>query len=156
MTAPRRFINQQYARYNTTTYAYRFNTIPYPLPLQVGVAHFQEVAFVFDNTGGLGYAPNAKPFTNAPQSYYDLAELMSKMWVSFAVEGNPNGHGVEGAPVWPVYVNGEGGKVESGMGGYGKAMVLQANGTGSYVEDDTYRAAGMAALNGMWGSVFGR
>lgn len=47
-TAGRRFINQQYARHNVTSYAYRFDTIPYPLPAQVGVAHFQEVAFVFD------------------------------------------------------------------------------------------------------------
>lgn len=154
MTAGRRFINQQYTRYNTTNYAYRFNTIPYPLTAEVGVAHFQEVAFVFDNTEGLGYADN--PFTDVPQSYYDLANLMSKMWASFIATGDPNGHGVEGAPEWPEYMNGAGGKPVSGMGGYGQDMVLQANGTGSYVEGDTYRAEGIAALNSMWGSVFGR
>lgn len=153
-TAGRRFINQQYARYNVSTYAYRFDTIPYPLPAEVGVAHFQEVAFVFDNTEGLGYAAN--PFTGKPKEYFDLANLMSKMWVSFIATGDPNGHKVEGAPEWPVYMNGDGGKAVTGQGGYGKDMVLHANGTGPFVEDDTYRAAGIAALNSMWGSVFGR
>jgi carboxylesterase type B len=154
MTAGRRLINQQYARYNVTSYAYRFDTIPYPLPAFVGVAHFQEVAFVFDNTEGLGYAEN--PFQGMPQSYLDLAELMSKMWVSFIATGDPNGHGLEGKPEWPVYMNGEGGKIESGQGGYGKDYVFHANDTGPFVEDDTYRATGIAALNSMWGSVFGR
>ena len=151
-TAGRRFINQQYARYNVSTYAYRFDTIPYPLPLEIGVAHFQEVAFVFDNTEGLGYAAN--PFQDKPQSYRDLAALMSKMWVSFIATGDPNGHGVQGAPEWPVYMNGAGGKDVSGQGGYGKDMVLNA--TNVHVEDDVYRAAGIAALNSMWGPVFGR
>lgn len=153
--AGRRLVNQQYARHNVTTYSYRFNTIPNPLPAYIGVAHFQEVAFVFDNTEGLGYADDAKPFENVPQSHFDLAKLMSSMWASFIATGDPNNHGLQ-APVWPVYTNGEGGDPETGMGGYGKNMVLQANGTGSYVEDDVYRAAGIAALNKMWGSVFGR
>ena len=153
-TAGRRFINQQYARHNVSSYAYRFDTIPYPLNSIIGVAHFQEVAFVFDNTEGLGYAEN--PFQGKPQEYFDLAELMSKMWASFIATGDPNGHGIKGAPEWPVYSNGDGGKAASGFGGYGKDMVLHANGTGPFVEDDVYRATGIAALNSMWGSVFGR
>lgn len=153
-TAGRRFINQQYAHYNVTSYAYRFDTIPYPSSAEIGVAHFQEVAFVFDNTEGLGYAEN--PFQGKPQEYFDLAELMSKMWASFIHSGDPNDHGVEGAPEWPEYLNGAGGEAVSGQGGYGKDFVFHANDTGPFVEDDTYRATGIAALNSMWGSVFGR
>jgi carboxylesterase type B len=155
MHAGRRLTNQQYANYNVTTYSYRFNTIPYPLPNYIGVAHFQEVAFVFDNTDGLGYAANAKPFTDVPESYFYLAQLMSSMWASFIATGDPNNHKMT-APHWPVYTNGPGGDPVTGAGGYGKNMVLQANDTGSYVEDDTYRATGIAALNQMWGTVFGR
>ena len=153
MHAGRRFVNQQYARYNTSTYAYRFNARPYPFGPDIGVVHFQEVAFVFDNTEGLGYADN--PFQDAPRSHIDLAKHMSCMWASFIATLDPNYQGMQ-APEWPVYVNGEGGDPVTGNGGYGKNYVFQANGTGSYAEDDTYRAAGIAALNRMWGDVLGR
>ena len=152
--ASRRLTNQQYARYNTTSYAYRFNTIPYPLDNIIGVTHFQEVAFVFNNINGLGYAEN--PFQGKPPSYYTLSKLMSCMWVSFIHDGNPNNHGQIDVPEWPEYRNGNGGEAVSGFGGYGKTFVFQANGTGSYVEDDNYRAQGIAAMNSMWGSQFGK
>ena len=153
-TAARRLTNQQYARYNATSYAYRFNAIPYPLDSITGVTHFQEVAFVFNNINGLGYAEN--PFQGKPPSYYTLSKLMSCMWVSFIHDGNPNNHGQIDVPEWPDYSNGNGGEAVSGFGGYGKTFVFQANGTGSYVEDDTYRAQGIAAINSMWGSQFGK
>jgi carboxylesterase type B len=153
-TASRRLTNQQYNRYNTTSYAYRFNAIPYPLDNIVAVTHFQEVAFVFNNINGLGYAAN--PFQGKPPSYYTLSKLMSAMWASFIHDGNPNNHGQIGVPEWPAYENGPGGIPVSGMGGYGQTFVFQANGTGSYVEDDTYRAQGIAAINSMWGSQFGK
>lgn len=153
-TASRRLTNQQYARASVPTYSYRFNAIPYPLDSITGVTHFQEVAFVFNNVQGLGYAQN--PFQGKPPTYYALSKLMSCMWVSFVWGLDPNGHGQFGVPEWPGYMNGGGGEATSGMGGYGKTFVFQANGTGSYVEDDTYRAEGMAAINSMWGSQFGK
>jgi hypothetical protein len=87
---------------------------------------------------------------------------MSCLWVSFVHDLNPNNHGQEDVPVWPEYVDnldgkaGEWGVKESGFGGYGRSFVFQVNGTGSYVEDDTYRAAGIAAINRMWGNEFGK
>ena len=152
-TAARRLTTQQWARYNGTSYAYRFNTIPYPLDAITGVTHFQEVAFVFNNVQGLGYAQN--PFQGKPPSYYTLSKLMSCMWASFIHDGTPNNHGQIDVPEWPEYMNGNGGKAASGFGGYGSTMVLQANGSGSYVEDDTYRAQGIATMNSMWQSQFG-
>jgi triacylglycerol lipase len=143
--AGRRMTNQQYTRYNVTSYAYRFDTLPSGIPDLYGVAHFQEVAFVFDNTLGLGYAAN--PFEGKPDSYYKLAKLMSCMWVTFIHDLDPNNHGQENVPTWPVYVNGAGGVAISGFGGYGQDFVFHANGTGSYVESDTWRAEGIAALN---------
>jgi carboxylesterase type B len=79
MIANRRGAMEAWAAHNVPAYSYRFNTIPNPLPLQVGVTHFQEVAFVFDNTLGLGYDAEhgtANPFANKSQSYQDLAEYM--------------------------------------------------------------------------------
>ena len=78
-------------------YTYRFSTIPNGIPSYLSVTHFQEVAFVFHNTQGQGYpdvdAPyfGADPFGDGvPQSYFDLADLMSRMWVSFVHDGDPN------------------------------------------------------------------
>jgi carboxylesterase type B len=133
----RRMTNQQFTRYNVTNYAYRFDTLPSGIPDLYGVAHFQEVAFVFDNTLGLGYEVN--PFQGKPQSYYTLSKIMSCMWVSFIHDLDPNNHGQKDVPRWPVYVNGAGGAAISGNGGDGKDFVFHANGTGSYVESDTWR-----------------
>ena len=33
------------------------------------------------------------PFYNAPQNVLDLAQLVTRMWISFITEGNPNEHG---------------------------------------------------------------
>ena len=42
------------------------------IPPEIGVTHFQEVAFVFNNVHGLGYAIN--PFLGKPQSYVSKCE----------------------------------------------------------------------------------
>lgn len=54
MIANRRGDCQTWATNGIPTYCYRFNTIPAGLDWTTGVTHFQEVAFVFDSTGGLG------------------------------------------------------------------------------------------------------
>lgn len=59
---------------------------------------------------------------------------MSEAWISFVVSGNPNHDG--SALAWPMY------NTTSG-GGVGQNIVFSANGTGSYIEYDDYRAAGM-------------
>jgi cholinesterase len=95
MHSVRRQFNQQWTKHGAKSYAYRFNARPNGLPDSVGVTHFQEVAFVFDNTMNLGYGPpiSAKPFENRGKAYTDLANLMSRMWVSFVHDLNPNHHG---------------------------------------------------------------
>nr|POE47472.1 lipase 3 [Quercus suber] len=108
MVANRRGTCETWAKHGLAAYCYRFNTIPAGLPWYVGVTHFQEVAFVFDNTAGLGYNAahgTINPFTDKPQSYYDLAELMSKSWASFIYDLDPNGYRgrPSATPAWPVY-----------------------------------------------------
>jgi carboxylesterase type B len=95
MHAPRRFTSQVWAKYNTTSYSYVFDVIPHGLDGTVGATHFQEVAFVFHNLNGDGYqnAVAVPPFEDEPESYTQLSTLMSRMWASFVVHGDPNHSG---------------------------------------------------------------
>ena len=133
--ANRRLTCQTWAAANLTAYCYRFNAIPAGLPWPIEVTHFQEVAFVFNNLQGLGYAVN--PFKGKPQSFADLSELMSKSWASFVYDQDVNGWKGRNAtvPNWPKYNN-------------SKPMdfVLDANVT-SHPEPDTFRAEGMRLIN---------
>jgi carboxylesterase type B len=97
MHAPRRLTNQMWAQYNTTSYSYVFDTIPNGLDGTVGATHFQEIAFVFHNLEGVGYqnAVAVPPFKGKPESYTQLSTLMSRMWISFIVDGDPNNSGGE-------------------------------------------------------------
>jgi triacylglycerol lipase len=134
--AGRRFASQMWSKHNVPTYSYRFNTAHYDGQEDfTSVTHAVEQPFVFDITDSTYDA-----FTDMPPSYFELANLMSKMWVSFVVDGTPNGHGVEGVPEWPVY---------EAEGGYGENFVFDANVT-SYVEPDTFRAEAIAYLQGQW------
>ncbi|KAK2684329.1 hypothetical protein QWA68_016734, partial [Fusarium oxysporum] len=71
----------------------------------LGVAHFQEIPFTFANTKAVGW--DTDPFPSEPkkrQKYLKLAEIMSRMWISFVVTGSPNFHYVSDLKVrWPVY-----------------------------------------------------
>lgn len=96
--APRRLISQTYARYNVSSWSYVFNVLVHGMsPAADGATHFQEVAFVFDNTQGLGYETVVaeNPFADEPATFDELAKIMSSMWVSFVVEGDPNYSGGE-------------------------------------------------------------
>jgi len=137
--ANRRLTCQTWAAAGVPAYCYRFNARAAGSSWQGGVGHFQEVAFVFDNTNGVGYATN--PFANLSQSYLDLASLMSKSWVSFVVDQDPNSYrasqGYASLGQWPVYTN----DVNTAQD-----FVFDANVT-SHAELDNYRAAGMAKVN---------
>jgi carboxylesterase type B len=91
--APRRYTSEIWARWNLTSYSYRFNVLPNGIPSYVGVTHFQEVAFAFANIEGLGYpiTPFGTGSTGLAQK--KVATLMSRMWVSFIATGNPNRSG---------------------------------------------------------------
>jgi carboxylesterase type B len=92
MHAPRRLTNQAWAAHNVTSYSYVFNVLVNGQPNTIGATHFQEVVFVFDNTNGLGYPQNGNPnpLGDEPQSYLELARLMTRMWAGFISGGDPN------------------------------------------------------------------
>ncbi|KAH6976885.1 Alpha/Beta hydrolase protein [Ilyonectria destructans] len=93
-TAGRRFASQKWADYRTPSYSYFSDTPPANLDLEtLGVAHFQEIPFTFANTEAVGW--DTDPFPSEPekrQKYLKLAEIMSRMWISFVVTGSPNFH----------------------------------------------------------------
>ncbi|KAG8158023.1 hypothetical protein KVR01_012295 [Diaporthe batatas] len=104
--APRRAWAESWAAAGLTAYSYGFDVLVNGMSPAVGATHFQEVAFVFDNTAGLGYqnAVAVNPFEGRPETYPRLADLMSRMWVAFITGLDPNAHGVDGAGVeWPPY-----------------------------------------------------
>jgi carboxylesterase type B len=135
---PRRTVVQAYARGNVTAYSYRFNVLPAGMPAAIGVTHYQEVAWVFNNIEGRGYATN--PFNGTlvdRDAYVQVSTLMNRMWASFATDLTPNNHGLTGYPKWPVYRPEE--------GDVGENFVFDAEMT-SYVEKDDWRVPGMAFI----------
>lgn len=137
MIANRRATCETWSANGINAYCYRFNTRPAGIPFYLGVPHFQEVAFVFDNVNGYGY--NAEhgtidPFQDKPQSYLDVAFLMSASWASFINDLDPNswqGRN-KSVPAWPVYSHAS------------QNIVWDANSTTlAYVEVDDFRSSGI-------------
>ncbi|KAL1303779.1 hypothetical protein AAFC00_007116 [Neodothiora populina] len=137
-TAGRRFACEQWTDYGVPCYSYRFDTYPLVVdPLLLGVAHFEEVAFVFNNIIGTGRLTSAFETneTSIRQRYEDLSQVMSQMWLSFASTHDPNNHRVKSfSPHWPRY------DIEQPQN-----IVLNAT-AGSWVENDDYRKEGMRLL----------
>ncbi|KAJ6099697.1 extracellular lipase [Penicillium canescens] len=136
--AGRRYTCEIWAQHGLPCYSYRFNTIPADTnPLYLGATHFQEVAFVFDNVLGQGMPSNAfdvQPATRE-QSYKQLGEMMSRMWMSFAATHSPNHHQVKSfQTVWPAY------NLKTPQN-----MVLDGN-TTSFVENDNWRAEALRLI----------
>lgn len=142
--ASRRAANQAWARYNTTSYSYRFDVVTSAVTAAFGATHFQEVAFVFDSVDGLGYATN--PFANTTAAYPALAKQMSQSWVGFVNDLDPNENGIASINQWPAF------QLE---GGEGQNFVWTVNGT-SYPEVDSFRAEGIAFINEMAKKAYGR
>lgn len=90
--AARRWWTRHWAAANLTAYTYHFNVLVNGLTPADGSKHFQEVAFVFDNTQGVGYetAVAENPFEGKPDTFKRLADTMSRMWVSFITDQTPN------------------------------------------------------------------
>lgn len=59
---PRKMANKAWSKFSVPNWSYRFDVIPNGNTPSGGATHFQEVAFVFNNTRGLGYATS--PFAN--------------------------------------------------------------------------------------------
>lgn len=92
----RRLASQMWAAYGVPSYAYIFNISSDILP----ASHFTEVAFAFDNVQGLGYrnVPSLD-FTMDPIAgnwrLSEVADLISRMWISFITTKSPNHSGGE-------------------------------------------------------------
>lgn len=137
---PRRAWAQSWANAGLTAYSYGFNVLVNGMSPADGAGHFQEVSFVFDNTGGLGYenVVAVNPFAGKPETYAQLAHLMSRMWVAFITGLDPNAHGVQDAGVaWPAYALDR-----------PQNIVFDANVTElAYAQDDDYRKEAMDYLH---------
>jgi carboxylesterase type B len=93
--APKRYSAQMWAEYGVNVYSYRFNVVPSGIsPEVLGVAHFQEVAFVFANLDGVGYNINPLASSNkqVESQLRNVSHLMTRMWLSFATTLSPNNH----------------------------------------------------------------
>lgn len=88
----RRLTAQMWAKYNATAYSYNFNVLTAGSSDTYGVGHFVEVAFMMYNIEGMGYknVVATDPFEGKPDTYVDIARMMSRMWASFIVDGDPN------------------------------------------------------------------
>ncbi|KAK5715926.1 hypothetical protein LTR15_009751 [Elasticomyces elasticus] len=134
MHAPRRLTASLWTSGNATVYTYRFNVIPNGIPWAYGAVHFQEVAFVFYNTIGLGYPQNGNPNPLGGvfrEDYLEVAKLMTRMWISFVNYGDPNQQLGVDAQVWPAYT------LDAPQN-----FVFEQN-VSSHAEADTYRAEGI-------------
>lgn len=144
---PRRATCEAWSNHSVSAYCYRFNVVSAGLPPLIGATHFQEVAFVMDNVKGNGYAIN--PFLDMPAAYTQLATLMSRSWISFVVNLQPNAHGVRAVPEWPMY------NVSDGKGA--QDMLFDANVSSLAVpERDTYRAEAISFVNELAATQFER
>jgi carboxylesterase type B len=142
--AGRRLTCKTWASSGLPVYSYRFNAIPAGYTQEQGATHFVEVAFAMLNLEGVGYEPVRRPpFEGKPESYRDLAKLMSGDYVSFVSTMDPNtwrtGPGAPkiaaGAPLWPRYDS------QNSLN-----FVFDANVT-SHVENDTWRSQGIDLIN---------
>jgi len=141
MIANRRLACETWASARLPTFCYRFNAIPAGLPFQIGVTHFQEVAFVFYNIMGVGYTPAAEPpFTGKGANYIRLSQFMDSCWISFVHDLDPNvwrlisGNWIGPEAFWPSYNLAN-----------PQVIVFDAN-VSSYVEPDTFRAEGIQLI----------
>ncbi|KAI0125499.1 carboxylesterase [Xylariales sp. AK1849] len=129
----RRRANLVWNKAGLPSWSYRFDVTVNGVPDYVAATHFQEVAFVFYNLDGLGYAVN--PFANTTSAYQDVAFAMSSAWINFFAHQDPNGDAV--SPTWPIYDTAAG-------GGVGENIVWSVDCGGNYVEIDDYRTEGIS------------
>lgn len=138
MHSGRRKMCEVYAGQGEAVYSYRFDTRLYGEDPVLGVPHFDNVAFSFQNvTGALGPSPERDDDLR-------LARSIGAAYVSFAYQLDPNAPAAWGdvgmavdalaMPAWPAY------RLEAPGN-----MVLNA--TGPWVEADTWRKEGIAYMN---------
>ncbi|KAH7120493.1 Alpha/Beta hydrolase protein [Dactylonectria macrodidyma] len=138
MAYQRRRSTIAWAKHGVPSYVYRFDVTVNGVSAPIGATHFQEVAFVFHNLNGDGYATNPFGGTGTyPEKAKALSKTMSTAWINFVTGLDPNGkggHRFSKKSNWPVY--------DVSKGKSGKGVVFDLD--GSSVEADNWRAEGMA------------
>jgi carboxylesterase type B len=132
MQYARRRANLAWSAHGVESYSYRFDVQVYGNSL-IGSTHFHEVAFVFNNLNGYGYATN--PFGGDDAEYIAqataLSNTMNKAWINFFVGQDPNPGNATNA-AWPSY----------GVdGGLGQNIVFDLE--SAHVERDDHREEGI-------------
>ncbi|GAA5837771.1 hypothetical protein JCM3766R1_000579 [Sporobolomyces carnicolor] len=128
MIAPRRYLAENVAKF-APVYSYRFDTVPQNASIDIGITHFQEVAYVFSNP-----LPTQNPLSTRPGDA-ELAKLMTSQWVSFINDLSPNNNQVNGSIEWPNYQDSP------------TNFVFRRN--GSWIEPDTFRQDAISYINSL-------
>ncbi|KAM0231561.1 hypothetical protein ACHAPO_008409 [Fusarium lateritium] len=140
----RRLSNQAWAHYGVPSYSFLFDTVTATMdPKTLGAAHFQEMPYVFGNTQGVGYDEDPFPSNIAErQKHYKLAEIMSRMWISFVTTGSPNSHQKSDLDVnWPEYSRDK-----------PQNIVFSAS-RGTHLQYDTWRAEAIDMIAETYGAL---
>ncbi|KAH9221753.1 Alpha/Beta hydrolase protein [Leptodontidium sp. 2 PMI_412] len=146
--AGRRFMTKYYASLGSKrrkpVYSYRFDQAPWDNTEEIVATvapvystHYSEICFVFNmhpsasinNTNWIGPYPE----------YYELSKLMSRSWISFVHDLDPNNHGVRGVPKWQEYSKSP------------SNIVFRVNRT--EVELDNWRSEQLAFWGQIWSSL---
>ncbi|KAL7929150.1 alpha/beta-hydrolase [Trichoderma chlorosporum] len=122
-------------------YTYRFDQTPWNMQevdvtttAPVFVTHFTEIVHVFDN-------PDKNVNWIGPYPIISrLATFVSRSWVSFVHDQNPNNHGLQDQPVWPKY---DASKPQN--------IVFRAG--ASWVETDNWRQEQLAYWGELWSEL---
>lgn len=98
-----------------------------------------QLIFVFNNP-----SPNLSNYIGPYPSYHDLSTLMSRSWVSFVHDLNPNHHRLAKAAHWPAYT-----------AAHPRNIVFRTedNQGGISVEQDSYRKEQLAWWNMHWSDL---
>ncbi|KAJ5788039.1 hypothetical protein N7457_003029 [Penicillium paradoxum] len=129
MVAPRRMLAETMAGFRENVYSYRWDVAALNSSTLVGVQHFAEIPFIFANP-----TQSTTPLGSDP-ARLELGQMAARMWTSFVADLDPNGHSVSGTAEWPKYAS------------RATNFVFRLPRNESYVEADTYRAAGIEYIN---------
>ncbi|KAF5022706.1 hypothetical protein F66182_5254 [Fusarium sp. NRRL 66182] len=133
MHGPRRAWMRTWARNNISAYSYRFDVVSGDRSPVLGAGHSVDLPFAFRDTDRLAQLNATEPI---PGSFDQLAVLLSRMWISFVCDMNPNFDGMQSVQ-WPSYQLAD-----------GENMVFHIdNSSLAHVEQDTYRTEQLEYLN---------
>ncbi|KAI8680803.1 hypothetical protein LRP88_04422 [Fusarium phalaenopsidis] len=131
-------------RHRQPVYTYRFDQAPWDdkeelvaTEAPVSSTHYAEICFVFNQEPSAS-RKNSNWIGPHPE-YYQLSKLMSRSFISFVHDLNPNHHGVKGAPRWPEYGQGH------------ENFVFKVN--NSWVEKDDWRKPQLEYWGKIWSKL---